>query len=93
MAYRHPRPPTKQAPHIALWMLRLITSHEVLRRFVCKGDFGRDDIAFALGLDHWIDPEDRPFKPHVVRAELYEQEQTAPHAFVQQPLPALLQST
>ena len=57
MAYRHPRPPTKQAPHIALWMLRLITSHEVLRRFVCKGDFGRDDIAYALGLDTGLTPK------------------------------------
>ena len=26
MAYRHPRPPQKPAPHIALWMLRLILS-------------------------------------------------------------------
>ena len=91
MAYRHPRPPTKQAPHIALWMLRLITSHEVLRRFVCKGDFGRDDIAYALGLDHWIDPEDRPFNPQAVRAELYQQLSKAQRACAQQPLPALLQ--
>ena len=68
MAYRHPHPPEKQAPHIALWMLRLLTSPSGLRQFVRKSGFGRDDIAYALGLDHWIDPEDRDFNPQAVRA-------------------------
>lgn len=92
MAYRHPRPPRQQVPHIALWMLRLITSPAALRQFVRKDDFGRDDIAYALGLDHWIDPEDRPFNPQAVRAELYQQLDKAQRACAKHPLPALLQT-
>ena len=72
MAYRHPHPPRKLTPHIALWMLRLLTSPAVLHRFVRREDFARDDMAFAVGLDHWVDPEDRPFAPQAVRAELYQ---------------------
>lgn len=90
MAYRHPRPPQQQPPHIALWMLRLVTLPNALRQFVRKGDFGRDDIAYALGLDHWIDPEDRPFNPQAVRAELHQQLGKAQRACAKSPLPALL---
>ncbi|MFO1180482.1 AAA family ATPase [Ottowia sp.] len=72
-------------------MLRLITSPDVLRRFVRKDDFARDDIAHALGLDHWIDPEDRPFNPQAVRAELYQQLKTVQRACARAPLPTLLQ--
>lgn len=92
MAYRHPRPPEKQEPHIALWMLRLVTSPSGLRQFVRKGDFGRDDIAYALGLDHWIDPEDRAFDPQAVRAELYQRLDKARRDGAKAPLPALLQA-
>ena len=92
MAYRHPRPPEKQEPHIALWMLRLVTSPSGLRQFVRKGDFGRDDIAYALGLDHWIDPEDRAFDPKAVRAELYQRLDKARRDGAKAPLPALLQA-
>ena len=91
MAYRHPRPPQRLAPHLALWMLRLITSPEVLRRFVRKDDFARDDIAYALGLNHWIDSEDHPFNPQAVRAELYQQLKTVQRACAKAPLPTLLQ--
>ena len=92
MAYRHPHPPEKQAPHIALWMLRLLTSPSGLRQFVRKSGFGRDDIAYALGLDHWIDPEDRAFNPQAVRAELYQRLDKSRHACANAPLPALLQA-
>ncbi|HNM41151.1 MAG TPA: hypothetical protein PKI72_12905, partial [Giesbergeria sp.] len=71
MAYRHPRPPQKPAPHIALWMLRLVTAPDSLQKFVRNSGFSHDRLAFALGLDHWIDPEDRPFHPQTVRTELY----------------------
>ena len=92
MAYRHPHPPEKQAPHIALWMLRLLTSPSGLRQFVRKSGFGRDDIAYALGLDHWIDPAARAFNPQAVRAELYQRLDKSRHACANAPLPALLQA-
>lgn len=92
MAYRHPRPPQPLAPHVALWMLRLLTSPEVLRRFVRKDDFARDDIAYALGLGHWVDPEDRAFNPQAVRAELFQQLKKVQRTCAKTPLPALLQA-
>lgn len=92
MAYGHPRPPQQLAPHIALWMLRLITSPAVLRQFVRKDAFARDDIAYALGLGHWIDPDDRAFNPQAVRAELYQQLKKAQRTCAKAPLPAQLQA-
>ena len=92
MAYGHPRPPQQLAPHIALWMLRLITSPAVLRQFVRKDAFARDDIAYALGLGHWIDPEDRAFNPQAVRAELFQQLKKAQRTCAKAPLPAQLQA-
>lgn len=92
MAYRHPRPPEKPAPHIALWMLRLLTSPQCLRRFVNKTNFVCDHIAYALGLDHWIDPEDRAFSRQAVHAEMFQLLDKAQRACPKAPLPALLQA-
>lgn len=91
MAYRHPRPPQQLAPHVALWMLRLLTSPAGLRNFVRRHDFARDDIAYAVGLDHWIDPEGHPFNPQAARAALYQQLDKAQRACAKASLPALLQ--
>ena len=63
MAYRHPRLPRKPEPHIALWMLRLLASPTGLPLFVTKHGFASDRLAYALDLDHWIDPQDRTFDP------------------------------
>ncbi|MGE4329658.1 AAA family ATPase [Diaphorobacter sp.] len=92
MAYRHPSPPQLLAPHIALWMLRLLTSPQGMHKFVRKGDFARDDLAYALGLNDWIDPEDRPFSPVAVRAALYQRLVQAQRECARSPLPALLQT-
>lgn len=90
MAYRHPSLPPKLEPHIELWILRLLTSPAGLRKFVRQHDFARDDLAYALNLDHWIDPEDRPFNPKAVQAELYERLQQAQHRCERSSLPELL---
>lgn len=91
MAYRHPSPPQQLPPHIALWMLRLLTSPQGMHKFVRKGDFARDDLAYAVGLDNWIDPEDRHFKPAAVRAALYQRLTLVERECAKSPLPALLQ--
>ena len=91
MAYRHPSPPQQLPPHITLWMLRLLTSPQGMHKFVRKSDFARDDLAYAVGLDNWIDPEDRPFNPAAVRAALYQRLVQAQHECAKSPLPALLQ--
>ena len=92
MAYRHPSPPQQLPPHIALWMLRLLTSPQGMHKFVRKGDFARDDLAYAVGLDNWIDPEDRHFKPAAVRAALYQRLTLVERECAKSPLPALLQN-
>ena len=90
MAYRHPRLPRKPEPHIALWMLRLLASPTGLPLFATKGGFASDRLAYALDLDHWIDPQERTFDLQAVRGELYDllarAERTAAHT----PLPAPL---
>ena len=91
MAYRHPSPPQQLPPHIALWMLRLLTSPQGMHKFVRKGDFARDDLAYAVGLDNWIDPEDRHFKQAAVRAALYQRLTLVERECAKSPLPALLQ--
>ena len=92
MAYGHPSPPQQPAPHIALWMLRLVTSPSGLRQFVRKDGLGHEDIAYALGLDHWLYRDDRAFNPQAVRAELYQQLDKAERACAKAPLPALLKA-
>jgi SpoVK/Ycf46/Vps4 family AAA+-type ATPase len=72
-------------------MLRLLTSPQGMHKFVRKSDFARDDLAYAVGLDNWIDPEDRPFNPAAVRAALYQRLVQAQHECAKSPLPALLQ--
>lgn len=91
MTYHYPSRLEKLAPHVTLWMLRLLTLPTALRNFVRKDDFGNDDIAHALGLGHWIDSEDHPFNPKAVRAELYQQLEKAQHVYANVPLPPLLQ--
>ena len=68
---RRSRQHSQPEPHIALWMLRLITSAQGLSRFVRKDDFLNDDVALALGLSHWVYPKDRAFCPQAVRLELH----------------------
>ena len=70
-------------------MLRLLTSPKDLRNFVRKKDFACDGLAYALGLDKWIDPEDRPFSPQAVRAELHQQLAQAQWACAKAPPPPL----
>ena len=71
---RH-RPATAQvcnglAPLVHLWMLRLLVPLGGQKRFVQKHGFENDDLAEALGLDDWIDPESVDFNAKTVRAKL-----------------------
>lgn len=81
----------KPEPHIALWMLRLLTSPEGLHRFVRKDELAHDGLAVALGLGHWIHPEEQAFSPRAVRAELFDLLEQAQQACADAPLPAMLQ--
>ena len=94
MAYHHPHPPQTPEPIIVLWALRLVTSPEALDEFVGKDGFEsyNHSLAFVLGLNDWIDPEDRPFSRQAVRAKLYQLLDQAQHAWAQAPLPEPLQT-
>lgn len=90
---RRSRQHSQPEPHIALWMLRLITSAQGLSRFVRKDDFLNDDVALALGLSHWVYPKDRAFCPQAVRLELHAlREQAEAQACGADLLPAVLKA-
>lgn len=57
-------------PLIRLWMLRILVPMNAHRQFIDEHGFSNDAIASALGLGHWIDPDDGDFKPKEVRKEL-----------------------
>lgn len=60
------------APVTRLWMLRMLVPLAGHRELVGLRGFTDDAVARALGLDEWIDPEDREFDPAAVRARLRE---------------------
>jgi hypothetical protein len=57
-------------PLIRLWMLRILVTMNAHRQFIDEHGFSNDAVASALGLGHWIDPDDREFQPKEVRKEL-----------------------
>lgn len=60
------------APVTRLWMLRMLVPLGGHRQLVGPRGFTDDDLARALGLAEWVDPEDRDFDPDAVRARLRE---------------------
>lgn len=60
------------APVIRLWMLRMLVPLVGHRELVGLRGFVDDGVARVLGLEEWIDPEDREFDPAAVRARLRE---------------------
>ena len=67
-----PAPERPIAPVIRLWMLRMLVPLAGHRELVGPRGFMDDAVARALGLDEWIDPEDRDFDPATVRTRLRE---------------------
>lgn len=65
------------APLTQLWMLRMLVPLGGHRELVGLRGFTDDALAQALGLDEWVDPEDRDFDPAAVRARLRELQQHA----------------
>lgn len=74
MARRHRIFPETVSPDICslvrLWILRLLVPLQGQQAFVRDQCFTDNDIARALGLEHWIDPPDGEFNPKQVRLEL-----------------------
>lgn len=53
-----------------LWLLRLLVPLGGYRRFVRERGFGDDEIAEAVGLGRWVEPEDGEFDEMAARADL-----------------------
>lgn len=74
-----PAPERPIAPVVRLWMLRMLVPLAGHRELVGPRGFMDDAVARALGLDEWIDPEDRDFDPAAVRTRLRELHRHAEH--------------
>ncbi len=91
---RH-RPGTTQAtkelpPLVHLWMLRLLVPLGGQKRFVTKHGFIEDEVAEALGLGDWIDPESFEFNAKAVRAKLRLLHEGGEERFREAPAPTML---
>jgi len=64
-------------PLVRLWILRLLMTLSVHKKFIGERGFNDDTLAEALALGSWIDSEARAFDPNAVRAELRKQHQAA----------------
>ncbi len=62
-----------------LWLLRLLVPLGGYRRFVRERGFGDDEIAEAVGLGRWVEPEDGEFDEMAARAEVTESRQPEPY--------------
>ncbi|MGI9228350.1 MAG: AAA family ATPase [Gammaproteobacteria bacterium] len=68
-----PTNPDKLHPLVHLWILRILVPLGGYRELIYRSShFNDDSIARAIGLGHWIDPEDREFDGKAVRKELRE---------------------
>lgn len=72
---------------VRLWILRLLVPLNGHRELVKENHFLRDDLAYAIGLGHWIDPPDGEFDPHQVRLELRKLHQQAERRLTEAPPP------
>lgn len=67
--YDQPLTPETGGP-VYLWLLRLLVPLGTHRSFVSANGFHSDDLAYALGLDRWIDMPGDEFALNTIRARL-----------------------
>ncbi|MGO4478246.1 AAA family ATPase [Massilia sp. 2TAF26] len=86
-----PAAPRTLVPLTRLWILRMMVPLAGHRELVGARSFMDDALALALGLEEWIDPEDRDFDPAAVRTRLRELHRQAERA-KGHGLPAILET-
>ncbi len=69
--------PTDLAPHLRLWLLRLLVPLGGHREFIQPRGFCNDDVATTLGLAHWIDSSTLDFDVRAITTELRQLHQQA----------------
>lgn len=58
----------KNTEIVSLWLLRLFKDRKTFRLLVKDGHFRDDDVANALGLDHWVDGDN--FSRNAIKREM-----------------------
>lgn len=58
----------KNTEIVSLWLLRLFKDRKTFRLLVKDGHFRDDDVASAIGLDHWVDVDN--FSRNAIRREM-----------------------
>jgi SpoVK/Ycf46/Vps4 family AAA+-type ATPase len=62
--------PLETTPLVRLWLLRLLVPLNAHRSFITRHGFACDAVAEAVGLGEWVDAEDKPHEPPLIRTEL-----------------------
>jgi AAA+ superfamily predicted ATPase len=78
------------SPLIRLWILRLLMTMDVHKKFINENGFSNDTLAEALDLGSWVDSELRVFDSKAVRRELRTQHETAEREAAECTAPACL---
>lgn len=90
--HRNARAASRDIPPVVhLWILRMLVPLGGHRELVGSRGFSDDHLARTLGLDEWIDPEDREFDAAAVRTRLRDMHRQAEHGAVPR-LPATLRA-
>lgn len=63
-------PPRELDSIVELWMLRILVPLAGHKTFVTRNGFSEDRVARALGIDEWLDDNERDFDSAMVRTQL-----------------------
>lgn len=76
---RRHRIPASNEPHdpllpiVRLWLLRLLVPLGGHKDFVASHGFANDELAAALGLEEWLDPDGPSYDQHAIRKTLWKE--------------------
>lgn len=85
-----PKAAAEISPAVLLWMLRILIPLGGYRAFVMSHGFCNDSIAVAIGMEAWVDLEDREYDEQAVRAEMRKRHQEYERATGNVAMPACL---
>lgn len=77
-------------PAMQLWVLRILVSMGWHREFIQRNGFYNDNLAHALGLGHWVDPDAEEFDAKAVLRDLRQLHRKAEANATKNQLPASL---
>ncbi len=87
---RRTQMPGELPPIVELWILRLLMTLGLHKKFVGKSGFSDDALAEALGLDSWMDGDDLDLDTRSIRLALRERHEDAERGAAERSGPACL---